>query len=217
VVTGAETPIDRRRFLLLAGGTAAGSGLLAGCGGPSPERPPDDRPVPTSPDHLEGDLSVAALLVSMENLLVALYQEGIDNKEKFGELPPPILALVTTAQRQHREHAAAWNGILTGAGKTGITGVNLTVKAANVDVPLARAREYGALLTIGHDLGNLTGITYQAAMGALSNVAALKVAASIQAVEHEHVAVLNLLLGRNLPADSFGHVDGARTTADRIG
>jgi hypothetical protein len=216
-VTDAGTPIDRRRFLLLAGGAAGGAGLLAGCGGPSAERPPDDRPVPTSPDHLEGDLSVAALLVSMENLLVGLYSEGLENKEKFGDLPPPVLALVTTAQRQHRDHAAAWNGILTGAGKPGITGVNLTVKAATIDVPLARARDYGALLSICQDVGNLTASTYQAAMGALSNVAAIKVAASIQAVEHEHVGVLNFLLGRNLPADSFGHVDGARTTTDRIG
>ncbi|MDQ4097947.1 MAG: MBL fold metallo-hydrolase, partial [Actinomycetota bacterium] len=58
---GAARTMGRRHFLALAGGAAGGAGLLAACGGSSPERPPDDRPVPTSPDHLEGDLSIAAL------------------------------------------------------------------------------------------------------------------------------------------------------------
>ena len=34
----------------------------------------------------------------------------------------------TTAQAQHKDHAAAWNGVLTGAGKKAVTGVDLTVK-----------------------------------------------------------------------------------------
>ncbi len=210
-------PLDRRQFLLVAGATG-GAGLLAGCGSSSPARPPDDTPVVTSPEHLEGDLSIAALLASLENLLVSVYQEGIDNaKDKFGTIPPPIMSVITTAQRQHREHAAAWNGILTGAGKPGVAGVNLNAKAENVNVPLARAKDYGALLSICQELGNLTATTYQAALGALQNVAALKVAASIHPVEHQHIAVLNFLLGRNPPADSFTHVEGARTTADHIG
>ena len=211
------TAMNRRQFLAAAG-AAGGAGLLAACGGSSPARPPDDTPVVTSPANLEGDLSIAALLASMENLLVSVYQEGITNtKEKFGAIPPTIMAMITAAQRQHREHAAAWNGILTGAGKPGIAGVNLSVKADSVNVPLGRAKDYGALLSICQELGNLNATTYQAAMGALQNVAALKVASSIHPVEHQHLAVLNFLLGRNPPADSFSYVEGARTTADQIG
>ena len=211
------TVVDRRRFLLLAGGAAGGAALLNGCGGGSTPRPPDDTPVITSPEHLEGDLSIAALLASMENLLVSVYQEGIDNKDKFGTFPPGVMSLVTAAQRQHKDHAVAWNGILTGAGKPGVTGVDLSVKAAAVEAPLARARDYSALLSLCHDLGIVTANTYQAAIGALQNVAAVKVAASIHPVEHEHIAVLDFLLGHNPPSDSFSHVDGARTTADNIG
>ena len=209
--------VDRRRFLLLVGGAAGSAAVLSACGDGSTARPPDDKPVITSPDHLDGDLSVAALLASMENLLVSIYQEGIDKKDKFGTFPPGVMAVVTTAQQQHKDHAVAWNGILTGAGKPGITGVNLTVKTAAVEAPLARAKDYTALLSICHDIGIVTASTYQAAIGALQNVAALKVAASIHPVEHEHIAVLNFLLGRSQPPDSFSRVDGARTTSDNIG
>jgi hypothetical protein len=215
--TGEQTGVDRRGFLLLAGGATGAAALLGACGGSSSARPPDVKPVITSPNHLEGDLSVAALLASMENLLVSVYQEGIDKKDKFGTFPPGVMAVVTAAQQQHKDHAVAWNGILTGAGKPGVTGVDLSVKSAAVDAPLARARDYSSLLSLCHDLGTVTASTYQAAIGALQNVAALKVAASIHTVEHEHVAVLNFLLGRNPPPDSFSHVDGARTTTDNIG
>ena len=209
--------VDRRRFLFLASGTVGGSALLAACGGPSPARPPDDTPVVTSPDHLEGDLAIAALLASMENLLLNLYQEAIDKKDKLGTIPPGVMAVITTAQKEHKDHAAAWNGILTGAGKPGITGVNLTVKSGSVDVPLARAKDFGTFLSLCQDVGTLTATTYQAAMGSLQNLAAIKVAASIHPVEQQQVAVLNFLLGRNPPTDSFRHVDGARTTTDNIG
>jgi hypothetical protein len=209
--------LDRRQFLTLAGSAAGAAALLGACGDGSGARPPDDTPAITSPDHLEGDLSVAALLASMENLLVSVYQAGIDKKDKFGTFPPGVMAVVTAAQRQHKDHANAWNGILTGAGKPGVSGVDLTVQTAAVEAPLARARDYSALLSICHDVGTVTASTYQAAIGAFQNVAALKVAASIHPVEHEHIAVLNFLLGRVQPPDSFSYVDGARPTSDNIG
>ena len=64
----------------------------------------------------------------------------------------------TTAQGQHQDHAAAWNGVLTGAGKKAVTGVDLTVKKAVdkafgkvKDVPgLARARARPRERRVGH-------------------------------------------------------------------
>jgi hypothetical protein len=199
----------------VAGG-AAGAGLLTACGGgrkPAPEA----QPVVTRADRLEGDLSVAALLVSLENLLVSVYQEGLDKKDKFGPYPPAVMSALDTALRQHKQHAVAWNGILTGAGKPGITGVDLTVKVATADPVLSRARDYNALLGLCQDLETLMSSTYLAAMGALENLAALKVAASIHPVENQHVGALGFLLGRALATDGFGRTDGARPTSDSIG
>ena len=205
----------RREFLAVAAATT-GAGLLAACSGGDDARPPD-QPVATRADQLEGDLSVAALLVSLENLLVAVYQEGLDKKDKFGPFPPAVMSMLETALRQHKEHAVAWNGILTGAGKPGITGVDLTVKAATSDPGLARARDPSALLGICQDVETLVSSTYLAAMGALENLAALKVAASIQPIENQHIGVLAFLGGRALPTDSFGRTEGARPTSDNIG
>lgn len=216
---GAARPhlgLDRRRFLLAAGG-AAGAGLLSACGGGHDSPRPTDEPIVTRPDRLEGDLSVAALLVSLENLLVSVYQEGLDKREKIGQLPPAALTLIEAVQKQHRDHAAAWNGILTGAGKPGITGVNLTVKSQTSEPGLFRLKDPSGLLSLGQELETITASTYLAAIGALENNAALKVAASIQTVENEHAAIMSFLLGRAPAPEGFARTDGGRPLTDSIG
>ena len=208
-------PLDRRRFLLTAG-ALGGAGLLGACSDDDP-RPPDTPPVVTRADRLEGDLSVAALLASLENLMVGVYQECLERQERFGPHPPAMLGFLETAQRHHREHAAAWNSVLTGAGKPGVTGVDLTVKAATTDPGLIRSRDYSALLQLAEDVEGITATTYLHAIGALENNAAIKIAASIHPVEHEHLGTLAFLLGHSLSSEPFGRSDGARPTTDSIG
>ena len=206
--------MDRRRFLVLgAGGLLLGAAACSGSKGAAP----NDTTVVTRADALEGDLAIAALMASLENLLVAVYQEGIDRKDKLGPYSAAQQAAIDSAQRQHRDHAIAWNSILSGAGKKGVTGVNLNVKSATTDPQLFRAKDPGAFLSTCQDVESITATTYLAAIGSFQNNAALKVAASIHPVENEHVAVLAYLLGRTLPGDSFGHPDGARPTTDSIG
>lgn len=207
--------IDRRRFLVLGGSTAAGL-VLAACSGN--DTPAAVEPPPVAPaDHLEGDLAVAALLVSLENLLVSVYQEGLAMNEEIGPIPPAMLAALERARDQHREHANAWNGLLTGAGKRGITGVNLSVKGATTAPNLLRVKEPNNLVGLCRDLEGVTATTYLAGIGALQNNAAVKVAASIHPVECAHVGALNALLGQPIATDTFGRLDGARTTTDSIG
>lgn len=217
---GAGAGPDRRQFLqLLAGAAGAvGAGVLLGaCGGPDGAPNPLDQTPMTRADTLEGDLAIAALLASIENLLVGTYQEGLDRKDRLGPYPPGVLAMLEAAQAQHRQHAVAWNSILTGAGKPGVTGVNLTLKGSLTEGPLLRARDFQALLGVCHDLEGVNAITYLHAIGALENNAAVKVAASIHPVEHQHVATLTFINGQKLATESFGRTDGARTTTDIIG
>ncbi|MGH9279274.1 MAG: ferritin-like domain-containing protein [Acidimicrobiales bacterium] len=216
-VSGPLNGIDRRRFLLLTGGAGAGL-LLAAC---SSSKPPQAVETPTvaPADHLEGDLAVAALLASLENLLVSVYNEGLGLNEKIGPVPPAIQAALETARDQHREHAKAWNGIITGAGKPGISGVNLSLKgAANGPAAgLLRVKEPNNLVGLCRDVEQVTATTYLAAIGALQNNAAVKVAASIHPVESAHVAVLSVLVSQSPAPDVFGRIDGARPTSDSIG
>ncbi|MGH9224283.1 MAG: ferritin-like domain-containing protein, partial [Acidimicrobiales bacterium] len=208
---------DPGRRAVLAAGPATAAGLVLGaCGGDDNPRPVDPTIV-NDPNRLEGDLAVAALLASLDNLLVTTYQEGIDRRDRLGGYPPAVLTVLETAQRQHREHAAAWNGILTGAGKPAVTGLNQTVKTATTDPQFFRAATMNAALTICHDIENVTALTYLAAIGGMNNNAAIRVAASIYPVQSQHVAVLTLLLGRAMPPDAFSRSDGvARTVSDAI-
>jgi hypothetical protein len=191
--------------------------VLGACGDDRNPRPTDPTIV-TDPAKLEGDLAVAALLTSLDNLLVSVYQECIDRRDRLGPYPLAVLTVIELAQKQHRDHAAAWNSILTGAGKAPVTGVNTTVRAATTDPSFFRARDTTSVLTIAQDVENVTAQTYLAAIGGMNNNAAIKVAASIHPVECEHVGVLTFLLGKAMPSDSFGRPDGvARPLTDTIG
>lgn len=212
-------PFNRRELLVrLAGVAGAGvvAGALGACGRTSKPNPLDQTPVSRA-DTLEGDLAVAALLASTENLLVATYQDGLDRKDRFGPYSPGVQSMIESAMRQHKEHATAWNSILTGAGKPGITGVDLSLKASLVEGPIFRARDTNAFLSVCHDLEAVNAITYLAAIGVFDNNAAVKVAASIHPVEHQHIAVMTFLSGQKLASESFGRTDGARPTTDNIG
>lgn len=206
----------RRSFLLAAGGTI-GAGLVAACGGSDDPRPADE-PIVTRPDRLDGDLAIAALLVSLENLMVSVYKEALgERRQRIGTIPPATLALIEAAQAQHEAHASAWNGILTSAGKPGITGVNLTLKSITSDSALATMRDPGALLSLGQELEGVTAATYLAAIGTLQNNAVLKVAASVQPIENQHAAAMAFLLGRTPAPDGFGRTDAGRPMTDSIG
>jgi hypothetical protein len=106
---------------------------------------------------------------------------------------------------------------LTGAGKPAITGVNLTVKAEVAESVFTRLREVNALLAVGQEVETITAATYLAALGALQNNAALKVAASIHPIENAHATAIAFILGRTPVPEGFGRTDGARTTSDSVG
>jgi hypothetical protein len=130
----ARTPRTRRAFLVGSAATL-GAAALAACGSSSskPSSSTSGTSATGSKPGTSGasvDLHVAALATSLENLAVATYQAGIDaaTAGKLGTVPPAVVTFATTAQQQHRDHAAAWNAILTGAGKPAVTGVDTTVK-----------------------------------------------------------------------------------------
>jgi Ferritin-like domain len=215
------TPSSRRAFLLGGGavlgglalvGSGAGSGLAAAV-----TRTPTAVPAAAG-QKLSGDLAVVALAASLENLAVGTYQAGIDaaTKGSLGDVPPAVVTFAQTAQSQHRDHAAAWNGVLTGAGKKAVSGVDLTVKAS-VDKAFAGVKDVPGLAQLALDLENAAAATYLSAISAVKSPAGIKTAASIQPVELQHAAILNFLLGQYPVPDSFAKTTGARTTSDKIG
>jgi hypothetical protein len=220
-----STPGSRRAFLLgggaLLGGVAlVGSGVGSGLAAAATRRGSTVAAgMPTqNGQKLTGDLAVVALAASLENLAVATYQAGIDaaTKGSLGEVPPAVVTFAQTAQRQHQDHAAAWNGVLTGAGKKAVTGVDLTVKQS-VDKAFAQVKDVPGLAMLALDLENGAAATYLAAISAVKTPAGIKTAATIQPVELQHAAILNFVLGEYPVPDAFAKTTGARTVKDRIG
>jgi hypothetical protein len=167
-----------------------------------------------------GDLAVAALAASLENLAVATYQAGLDaaTAGKLGAVPPAVATFAMTVQGQHKDHAAAWNSIITGAGKTAITGVDTTVKDAVVTPGFAAVKDIPGLAKFALGLEDAAAATYlNAIQNALSAASAIKIAATIQPVEMQHSAVLHFILGDYPVPASFAKTEGARPLSDTIG
>jgi hypothetical protein len=220
-----STAASRRAFLFgggaVIGGVAlASSGFGGGLAAAATRRGlsvPAGVPAQNA-QKLTGDLAVVALAASLENLAVATYQAGIDaaTKGSLGEVPPAVVTFAQTAQSQHKDHAAAWNGVLTGAGKKAVSGVDLTVKKS-VDQAFAKVKDVPGLAMLALDLENGAAATYLAAISAVKTPAGIKTAATIQPVEMQHAAILNFVLGEYPVPDAFAKTTGARTVKDKIG
>jgi hypothetical protein len=216
-----STPSSRRAFLL-GGGAVLGGVALVGRGmgsGLAAAATRSSAGVPAaSGQKLTGDLAVVALAASLENLAVSTYQVAIGavTDVKLTGVPDAVVTFARTAQRQHKDHAAAWNGVLTGAGKKAVTGVDLTVKAS-VDKAFAKVSDVPGLAKLALDLENVAAATYIAAIDVVKNPAGVKTAASIQPVELQHAAILHFLLGEYPVPDAFAKSVGARPPSDKIG
>lgn len=211
---------NRRRFLAGAG-VVLGGLALAACGSSSKSKKTTSSTVARSgqAQQLTGDLAIVALAASLENLAVGTYQAGIDaaTAGKLGTVPPAVVTFTQTAKSQHQAHADAWNGVLTGAGKAKVTGVDTTVKTGVVDPAFAQVTDVGGLAKLALQLENVAAATYLNGIGAIHSPAGIKTAASIQPVEMQHAAILNFVLGQYPVPDTFAKTDGARSPSDRIG
>ena len=208
-----------RRTFLLGVGAAAGGLAIAACG-KSSKKSSGAAAASGGNQSLSGDLAVATLAASLENLAVQTYQAGVDaaTKGALGAVPPAVATFATTAQSQHKDHAAAWNAILTKSGKKAITGVDLTVKDAVVTPGFAQVKDVVGLAKFALGLENVAAATYlNGIQHAIKDKGAIQVAASIQPVEMQHAAILNFVLGQYPIPDSFAKTDGARGPDDKIG
>jgi hypothetical protein len=214
-----------RRGFLAGSGIALGAAALAACGSSgitsaatttATSGVPATTPGASNPQR---DLQIAALATSLENLAVATYQSGIDaaTAGKLGTVPPAVVTFAQTAQSQHKDHAAAWNAILTGAGKPSVTGVDTTVKTKVVDPAFAKVHDVAGLAKLALQLENVAAATYLESISLVSAKSGIETAATIQPVELQHAAILNFVLGKYPVPNGFASTAGARGLSDKIG
>jgi hypothetical protein len=199
-------PTNRRTFLMGVGGALAGSAVLFGTGlnplqaGAATTQKPSPKSILTSasfpPAGLKGDLAVAAVAASLENLAVYAYNAGLSaaTAGKLGTVPPAVATFATTALSQHTQHAQAWNAVLAANGKAKVTVVNPTL-APTVNADFAKVTNIAGLANLALTLETIAAETYQAETSKLSSAAAIGLSSSIQPVEMQHIAILYYVLG----------------------
>jgi hypothetical protein len=144
-----------------------------------------------------GDLKVVALAAALENLAVAAYTGALAaaGKGTLGTVPPAVAQFVQTAMKQHSDHAAAWNGVLTKANLKPITGTPLTITADQVAM-LNAAKSVTDVATLALSLENAAADTYTFAAANVTDAGGIMTAATIQPVETMHAAILSFILGQ---------------------
>lgn len=198
-----KTASSRRSFLMGAGATLAGGAALIGAGVPSlagaatrPAKSSSAQALTFPAPGLKGDLAVAAVAASLENLAVFAYTAGLGaaTAGKLGSVPPAVATFATTARAQHAQHAAAWNAVLRAHGKAKVTITNPTYTPI-VKSDFAKVTDITGLAKLALTLETIAAETYQAETSMLKSKAAIELSATIEPVEMQHIAILYYVLG----------------------
>ena len=207
-------PTSRRSFLIGSGAAIAGGATLlavgstpglAGAATRAESRLHRADAVMFPPASYKGDLAVAAVAASLENLAVYTYNAGLAaaTANKLGPVPAAVANFATTAKSQHTQHAAAWNAVLKANGKKAITETNPTL-TPTIQAAFAKVTDVTGLAQLALMLEMVAAATYQAETSQLKSKAAIGLSASIEPVEMQHIAILYYVMGQ---------YPGAQTTA----
>jgi hypothetical protein len=197
-------PSSRRTFLMGASAAVAGGAALMvvgstpGLAGAATRAESRLRLADAAfpPAGLKGDLAVAAVAASLENLAVFAYKSGLAaaTAGKLGAVPPAIGTFASTALRHHTQHAAAWNAVLKQNGKAKVTVTNPTL-TPTVQASFAKVTDVTGLAELALTLESAAAATYQAETSQLKSSAAIALSASIEPVEMQHIAILYYVMG----------------------
>jgi hypothetical protein len=212
-------PAARRTFLLGMGGAVA-LGSIAACSSSKSSSGGSSTAATTGGSGAKGatytgDLKVVALAAALENLAVTAYQGALTmaGKGQLGTVPPAVATFVQTAMKQHMDHAQAWNGVLSKAGKPTVTGAPLTITQSQVAM-LQAAKSVPDVAKLALSLENAAAETYTFATENVTDAGGIMTAATIQPVETMHAAILSFVLGEYpVPVSFIGTSNAVQPSA----
>jgi hypothetical protein len=204
-----------RRGFLIGAGALAGGAVLAACSSGSTSSTTTTKAAGSGAGKLTGDLAVAALAASLENLAVAAYGDVLTAAAagKLGTVPPAVSTFVTTVKGQHAQHASAWNSAIVAAGHAAVTTPD-TALVPTVTKDFAKVTDVTGAAKLALTLEDIAAATYQSAISTVEATSSVKVAASIQPVEMQHAAILNFVLGQYPVPNAFSPTKEARPLTD---
>ena len=211
-----------RRGFLIGAGAVAGGALLAACSSGSSSSTTTTGAGggsgSSTTGRLTGDLAVAALAASLENLAVAAYGDVLTaaTAGRLGTVPPAVANFVTTVKSQHAQHAQAWNSAIVAAGHPAVTTPDAAL-VPTVTRDFAKVTDVTGAARLALTLEDIAAATYQSAISAVTATSSIEVAASIQPVEMQHAAILNFVLGLYPVPAAFSPTGTARPLTDYTG
>jgi hypothetical protein len=199
--------VRRRQFLAGTGLAAAAGALLGACsvdedgGGGDTQAGSDRDPM--------GDVAVAEFAAGLEVLAVETYAALLEGSGgALDQLPPAVAGLLAAVKSHHEAHLAAWNKVVKDAGRPAVTTPDPKLKPV-VDAELGKAKTAADAADLARQLEETAAATYLSATGTLRNPDTVKLAASVQAVDAKHTAVLSFVLGQYPVPDVFAKTDRA--------
>ena len=189
-LTTAAHAASRRAFiggsLAIGGAAAAVFGPLAGVAAAADA--PTTTAAPKPPQA--ADMPLLAFAQSLELAVAQVYVAAAAT----GKLTPDVVAVATTFERHHREHAQAIAG-LAGKAATGLANPKLVKEYGD---KVAASKSQADILTIAFQLETAAASTYAYALGVIVGTNPAATIASIQPIEARHAVVLGQVLGRPL-------------------
>jgi hypothetical protein len=205
--------VSRRRLLVGGAVAAAVATIAAACSSEDSGTTGSTSTATASAGGVpDSDLKVAGLAAGLEVLAVNTYKGGLDaaTAGKLGAVPPAVAEYAKTAMAQHEEHLAAWNNVLSGAGRSAVTAPNAVLKPT-VDAEFAKVKDVGGLAALALMLEQIAAQTYLAAIPSLKSATAIRKAAEIQVVDQQHQAILLYTLGKYPVPEVFQSTSKAAT------
>ena len=166
-----------RRRLLVGGGVGAVALVASACGSDDEEPAATGEGSTTTAGGEDGsaegggDVATAKLAAGLELLAVNTYGAALEADLDY---PPAVAEFASTVQGHHQAALDAWNELLTGLGEQAVT------------TPPAEL----ALM-----LEEIAADTYFDAIPTIADASALELAATIQPIDMQHIAILHYVLG----------------------
>jgi rubrerythrin len=215
--------LTRRSLFRVGGVSLAGAALLAACGSDSDDSaaatttgapattgaPTTMAPATTAMTDtttaaaMSDDVAILRTASSIEELAVAAYQIAIDS----GLVTTPAVAdAAKLFQAQHREHSGLFQAATKAAGGTPFAEANPAVLEL-LQPTIAGLKDEKGILMLALELETSAAQTYQANVGAVTDLKLNKALMSVGGVEARHAAVLAGVLGMDPVPRSFGGAD----------
>lgn len=210
--------LSRRKILAGAGGASLAL-VVAACSGDEARNSTGEADTATTAAGREAagrgnDVATAQLAASLEVLAVNTYEAALiaAGDGTLPDVPEAVAAFITTAQSHHQAALEEWNALLTTLGEAEVDAPPADFETTVSDA-FSQAADVVAVARLALMLEQTAADTYFDAIPTIHNAEALSLAATIQPIDMQHVAILRYVLGEYPVAETFANTEMSQIPA----